>query len=139
MSARFATTSAKIEQLQKQIEQTNIQIASTKDTLKMNQGILKNITQLAREGAISQIQYLKQQEEVRNAQSQLDQYSQEKARLLAEISTEKAQLTNTVAVSRKDWLDKIAANNQKIAEIDSQLTKAIVENNKKNCRNRFAN
>jgi hemolysin D len=131
LDARVTASQSEIEQLKRQVEQTEIKIASTKDTLKMNQGILNNISGLAQEGAISQIQLLKQQEEVRNAQSQLEQLMQEKARLLAEIAGGRAKLQNTVAVSRKDWLDKIAVNNQKIAEIDSQLTKAIVENNKK--------
>jgi HlyD family secretion protein len=131
LDARVTASQSEIEQLKRQVEQTDIKIASTKDTLKMNQGILNNITGLAKQGAISQIQLLKQQEEVRNAQSQLDQLTQEKARIRAEISGGQAKLQNTVAVSRKDWLDKIADNNKRIAEIDSQLTKAIVENNKK--------
>lgn len=131
LDARVNASQSEIEQLKRQVEQTDIKIASTKDTLKMNQGILNNITGLAKQGAISQIQLLKQQEEVRNAQSQLDQLSQEKARIRAEIAGGQAKLQNTVAVSRKDWLDKIADNNKRIAEIDSQLTKAIVENNKR--------
>jgi hemolysin D len=131
LDARVTASQSEIEQMKRQVEQTEIKIASTKDTLKMNQGILNNISGLAQQGAISQIQLLKQQEEVRNAQSQLKQLMQEKARLQAEITGGRAKLQNTVAVSRKDWLDKIAVNNQKIAEIDSQLTKAIVENNKK--------
>jgi hemolysin D len=131
LDARVTASQSDIEQLKRQVEQTEIKIASTKDTLKMNQGILNNISGLAQQGAISQIQLLKQQEEVRNAQSQLEQLTQEKARLQAEITGGRAKLQNTVAVSRKDWLDRIAVNNQKIAEIDSQLTKAIVENNKK--------
>jgi hemolysin D len=131
LDARVTANLSEIEQLKRQVEQTEIKIVSTRDTLKMNQGILNNISDLAKQGAISQIQLLKQQEEVRNAQSQLDQLTQEKARLLAEINGGRAKLQNTVAVSRKDWLDKIAVNNQRIAEIDSQLTKAIVENNKK--------
>jgi hemolysin D len=131
LDARVTASQSEIEQLKRQVQQTDIKIASTRETLKMNQGILNKISGLAKERAISQIQFLKQQEEVRNAQSQLDQLTQEKARLQAEISGGQAKLKNTVAVSRKDWLDKIAANNQKIAEIDSQLTKAIVENNKK--------
>jgi hemolysin D len=119
LDARVTASQSEIEQLKRQVQQTDIKIASTKDTLKMNQGILNNITGLAKLGAISQIQLLKQQEEVRNAQSQLDQLTQEKARLQAEIAGGKAKLQNTVAVSRKDWLDKIAANNQKLAEIEN--------------------
>lgn len=131
LDARVTESRAEIEQLKRQVEQTEIKIISNTDSLKMNQGILNNISGLAKVGAISQIQFLKQQEEVRNIQSQLDQLMQEKAKLEAQIIGGQAKLKNTVAGSRKDWLDKIAFNNQKIAEIDSQLTKAIVENNKK--------
>lgn len=131
LDARVTVSQAAIEQLKRQVQQIEIQRASIKDTLRMNQSILDNITPLMKDGGISKIQYFKQEEEVRNAQSQLDQLKQEKAKLLAEIDEGQAKLQNTVAISRKDWLDKIAQNNQKISEIDGQLTKAIVENNKK--------
>ena len=131
LDARVAAAESQIDQLKRQFQQTEIKLASTKDTLKMNQGILENITPLMKDGGISKIQYLKQQEEVRNAQSERDQLTQEKARLTAGIAEGQAKLHSTVAVSRKDWLNQIAENNKKIAEIDSQFTKAIVENNKK--------
>jgi hemolysin D len=52
--------------LSRQLNQSQIKLVSTQDTLKMNQGILDNITPLMNDGAISKIQYFKQQEEVRN-------------------------------------------------------------------------
>lgn len=131
LDARLAAAESQIDQLKRQFQQTEIKLASTKDTLKMNQGILESITPLMKDGGISKIQYLKQQEEVRNGQSERDQLTQEKARLTAGIAEGQAKLYSTVAVSRKDWLNQIAENNKKIAEIDSQFTKAIVENNKK--------
>lgn len=39
----------------------------------MEQGIFNDITPLANDGAISRIQYLKQQQEVRNALSEVQQ------------------------------------------------------------------
>ncbi|MBD0264400.1 MAG: HlyD family efflux transporter periplasmic adaptor subunit [Tolypothrix sp. Co-bin9] len=131
LDARVAAAESQIDQLKRQFQQTEIKLASTKDTLTMNQGILESITPLMKDGGISKIQYLKQQEEVRNGQSERDQLTQEKARLTAGIAEGQAKLYSTVAVSRKDWLNQIAENNKKIAEIDSQFTKAIVENNKK--------
>jgi hemolysin D len=131
LDARVAAASLEIDQLRRQLEQADIRIASTKDTLKMNQGILNNISGLAKQGAISQLQLLKQQEEVRNAQSQLDQLIKEKFKLQAEIAEGKAKLVNTQAISRKDWLDRIAENAKRIAEIDSQMNKSIVENSKR--------
>ncbi|MBD2607972.1 HlyD family efflux transporter periplasmic adaptor subunit [Scytonema hofmannii FACHB-248] len=131
LDTRITAATSQIDQLKRQFQQTDIKLVSTKDTLKMNQGILDNITPLMKDGGISKIQYFKQQEEVRNAQSEIDQLTQEKARLRASIAEGIAKLHSTVAVSRRDWLNSIAENNKKIAEIDSQFTKGIVENNKK--------
>ncbi|RCJ29622.1 hemolysin D [Nostoc minutum NIES-26] len=131
LNARVMAARMEINQLSHQLNQTDIKLASTQDTLAMNIGILDKLTLLMKDGAISQIQYIKQQEEVRNARSEIDQLSQERFRLQSAISQAQAKLQNTVAVSRKDWLTQIAENNKKIAEIDSQLTKTILENNKK--------
>ncbi|MEH1899523.1 MAG: HlyD family type I secretion periplasmic adaptor subunit [Nostoc sp.] len=135
LDARFTAAKLEIDQLNRQLNQSQIKLVSTKDTLKMNQGILDNITPLMNDGAISKIQYFKQQEEVRNAQSEIDQLTQEGFRLQSAINQAQAKLQSTVAISRKDWLTQIADNNKKISEIDSQLTKAIVENNKKIAEN----
>jgi len=135
LDARLTAAKLEVDQLSRQLNQTQIKEVSTKDTLKMNQGILDNITPLMNDGAISKIQYFKQQEEVRNAQSEIDQLIQEGFRLQSAINQAQAKLQSTVAISRKDWLTQIAENNKKVAEIDSQLTKAIVENNKKIAEN----
>lgn len=131
LKARVIAARMEVNQLSHQLYQTDIKFAATKDTLSMNNGILDKLTLLMKEGAISQIQYLKQQEAVRNTQSEIDQLNQERFRLQSAINQAQAKLQNTVAISRRDWLTQIAENNKKIAEIDSQLTKAIVENNKK--------
>ncbi|BAZ02926.1 hypothetical protein NIES37_69390 (plasmid) [Tolypothrix tenuis PCC 7101] len=131
LDARVAAANLEVDQLSRQLKQTEIKLISTKDTLAMNTGILDNITPLMEDGAISKIQYLKQQQEVSNAQSEIEQLQQERLRLQSAIGQAQAKLHSTVAVSRKDWITQIADNNKKIAEIDSQLTKAIVENNKK--------
>ncbi|GAB1538942.1 HlyD family type I secretion periplasmic adaptor subunit [Scytonema sp. NUACC21] len=131
LNARVAAAKLEIVQLQHQRQQAEIKQASTLDTLAMNKGILDSVTPLMQDGAISKIQYFKQQQEVRNGQSEIDQLVQERARLNSAIFQAQAKLQNTIALSRQDWLQQIADNNKRIAEIDSQLTKAIVENNKK--------
>jgi len=60
----------------------------------MNQGILKDFKPLAEVGALSRIQYLKQQQEW-SAKSEADQLLQEQQRLKLEISTAKSKLLNT--------------------------------------------
>jgi hemolysin D len=131
LNARVAAAQLEVDQSKRQLQQAEIKLATTKDTLVMNQGILDNVTPLMQSGAISKIQYLKQEQEVRNALSEIEQLIQEKARLQSAIAQGVAKLQNTVALSRRDWLNQIAENNKRIAEIDSQLTKAIVENNKR--------
>ncbi|MFQ4141315.1 HlyD family efflux transporter periplasmic adaptor subunit [Chlorogloeopsis sp. ULAP02] len=131
LNARVAAAGLEIDQSKRQLQQAEIKLATTKETLVMNQGILDNVTPLMQSGAISKIQYLKQEQEVRNALSEIDQLIQEKARLQSAIAQGVAKLQNTVALSRRDWLNQISENNKRIAEIDSQLTKAIVENNKR--------
>ncbi|BBD70426.1 hypothetical protein NIES4072_67920 [Nostoc commune NIES-4072] len=113
LDARFTAAKLEIDQLNRQLNQSQIKLVSTKDTLKMNQGILDNITPLMNDGAISKIQYFKQQEEVRNAQSEIDQLTQEGFRLQSAINQAQAKLQSTVAISRKDWLTQIADNNKK--------------------------
>ncbi|MBD2468816.1 HlyD family type I secretion periplasmic adaptor subunit [Nostoc sp. FACHB-145] len=131
LNARIVAAQSEIEQFQRQLQQADIKLASNLENNQMNQGILNDVTPLMKDGAISRIQYFKQQQEVRNTQSEIDQLTQEKSRLHSAISQAKAKLINTIALSRRDWLNTIAENNKKIAEIDSQLTKAIVENNKR--------
>lgn len=131
LDSRVAAARSQVDQLTRQLNSTRIQLASAKDTVAMNREILQNITPLAKEGAMSRIQYLKQQQELRTSVAQVDQLQQEQQRFLLEIDEAKSKLQNTVAVDRKDVLTKIAENDKKIAEIDSDLTKAIVENNKR--------
>ena len=97
----------------------------------MKQGILKDIIPLASDRAISRIQLLKQQQSVENNSSEIEQLTQEIARLKLAISQAQSKVLHTIANSRKEELTLMAENNKRIAEIDSQLTKAIVENNKR--------
>ena len=131
LNTRTAAEQLEVEQLTKQLNQNQIQLTNIKDTLAMNQAILNDFKPLAEVGALSRIQYLKQQQEVRSANSEADQLLEEQQRLKLEISAAKSKLFNTLALSRKDLLTQIAANDIGIAEIDSQLSKAMVENNKR--------
>ena len=131
LEARVVAAEMEIKQLERQLKQAKIRRKEQSDNLTMNQSILDNVKPLMKDGAISSIQYLKQEQEVRTAQSEISQLTEETARLQSAIAQAKAQLQNTVASTRKEWVTAIADNKKRIAEIDSQLTKAIVENNKR--------
>lgn len=131
LSTRFAAARLQADQLARQLTQTQVRLEAARKALALNQKILRNITPLAETGAISQVQYLKQQQEVDTNQSEVDQLLQEQERIQYAIAQADAQAQNTVAVDRKDLTARLAENEKRIAEIDSQFTKAIVENNKR--------
>ncbi len=131
LSSRAAVAQSEVEQLIRQLHQTQIQLASAQDTLTMNREILQNLDSLAKEGALPRIQYLKQQQEVRTNKAEAAQLRQEQERLLLAINQAKSKLKNTIELDRKEVLTQIADNDKAIAEIDTQLTKAILENDKR--------
>ncbi len=131
LSSRVNAARLETDQLTRQLEQTDIKLASAKQTLKLNQGILVDVMPLAQAGAISRIQLLKQQQEVQVAMAEANGLVSEQARLKSAISQAKSQTQNATDLSRQQWLNFVGTNEQSIAQIDSELTKAIVENNKR--------
>ncbi|AFZ33400.1 secretion protein HlyD family protein (plasmid) [Gloeocapsa sp. PCC 7428] len=129
-ASREAAAQLEIEQLQQQLARTEVELAGAKDIVVVNEQILQDIEAVAREGALSRVQYLEQRQKVRSGQSEVEQLTKERSRLQLAINQAREKLENTQALSQQDVLTKMAANDQKIAEIDTQLNKAIVENEK---------
>ncbi len=129
--SRTATVQLEIEQLKRQLQQTQVRLTSAKDITSINQGIYNDLEPVAKEGGISRIQFLKQQQELRTNQAEVAQLAQEEERLKLAIAQSGERLKNTIALSTQDIWVKITENQKKIAEIDGQLNKAIVENQKK--------
>jgi hemolysin D len=128
---RAATGRLETQQLQQQWQQTQAKLATAQKTLNINQRLLNDVAPLAKTGAISQVQYLKQEQEVEANRSEVKQLQQEMARLQFAIAQSRTKVDNTQAVDRKDLTAKLAETTQKIAEIDSQLGKAMVESQRK--------
>jgi hemolysin D len=131
VATRTATLELETQQLGKQFNQAQIQLASAKDMLAVNQRILNDIEPLVKEGAIARIQYLKQDQEVRKNQAEVAQLAQEQQRIRLAISQGQEKLENTIALGKKEILIRMAENNKRIAEIDSQFNKLILENEKR--------
>ncbi|MBE9005619.1 HlyD family efflux transporter periplasmic adaptor subunit [Fortiea sp. LEGE XX443] len=117
-----------VEKIKKQLTQNIVKIADTKSSLEIQQGILNKLKILAEEGGVSQLQYLNQQQQVQNLQAEVAQLEEEDKRLKFDIEKGRQQLSNTVAVSGKNVLEKISENKQRIADIDSQFIKIVLEN-----------
>ena len=129
--------------------------AQAKESLAIEEETLKAILPVFQEGGLSKIQVdqqqqrvndrkasindaLKegnlerdrQQQQVTTLQAEIQRLLQEQQRLTLDISQAREQLNNTTTLSKKDLLDQTAANRKRLSEIDSQLNKSIVENDK---------
>lgn len=128
--ASSRTQSARLEkqQIQRRLRQVEVQIDDAKTQLQTEQEILQEMSPLMEEGAVAKLQFVRQKQKVQQQQARLNQLQEERERLLLDIDQAGEDLQNTEAVTQKDSLDRIAQNKKQIAQIDSQLTKAIVDN-----------
>ncbi|MEM7725351.1 MAG: HlyD family efflux transporter periplasmic adaptor subunit [Cyanobacteria bacterium P01_A01_bin.45] len=118
-------------QLAKQFAQNTVRLNNAQSVLKINEEILQDLTPLFKEGAIARLQYRQQQQEVNNRQAQVAELQQEAQRLELAIAQSGKRLQNTVSGSDDEVLTRIADNEKRIAEIDTQFNKAIVDNQKR--------
>jgi HlyD family secretion protein len=137
-------------------ERNRDSIEQAQKSLEIEERTLSSISPLVEKGALAKLQMDRQQQEVNDRRATLvqqrsegqieyDQQQQqittllaEQARLLEEekrlsldIAQAREQLINTTVFSEKDALDRMADNEKRIADIDSQLNKSIVENSKR--------
>ncbi len=181
LRSRTEAARLEVEQLEKQLNQNQVQLTDIKaqlvtgkqvlaqikernrdsmeqaeKSLAIEEKTLSSISPLVEKGALAKLQMDRQQQEVNDRRAALvqqrsegrieyDRQQQQNTTLLAEqsrlleeqqrlgldIAQAKEQLINTTIFSEKDALDRIAENEKRIAEIDSQLNKSIVENNKR--------
>lgn len=129
--SRVTDAQLRIRELEKQLSQTQVQLATATKVVGLNQQILDRIEPVAKEGAVSQLQYQRQQQEVLTRQAEVERLTGEQQRLLVQMSQAKEQLQNTISLSAKDVFTKIADNQKRIAEIDVDLVRFRLENNKK--------
>ncbi len=131
LASRTASANLEVEQIKKQLSQNEIKINDTKANLTIEQQILVKLDNLVKNGAIAQLQYLQQQQKVQSLKAQILQLEEEQKRLEYGTQKPREELNTTVAITSKNILDKIVTNKQNIAEIDSQLSKILLENDKK--------
>ncbi|MBG1261611.1 HlyD family efflux transporter periplasmic adaptor subunit [Nostoc commune] len=128
LDSRSSAARLEVEKIKKQLAQNKYKLEDSKASLAIQVGILGKLKILSEEGGISQLQYLNQQQEVQNRTAEVAQLGEEEKRLQFDIQKGQQELSNTVAVSDKNILDKIADNKQRIAAIDSQFMKVILDN-----------
>jgi hemolysin D len=131
LDSRSQAAEANIAQSLEQLNQTRINRASKANALEIDTKILGDLETAVKEGAISRVQYLKQQQQVIALESEIQQLSLEDQRIQSAIAEGQARLNNTFDITRKELTSQIADNTKRIAEIDSQFTKALVDNTKR--------
>ena len=130
LNSRLSISALEVEQLQRQLTQTRQQLSNARRNLRVNEDILNRLRPLVERGGFSEIQFLSQEQEVSNRQTEVNTLLEEEERLLVAISQAEEQFSSTALISREELLERIAANQNEIANIDSQLTKIILENEK---------
>ena len=130
--SKVTAAQLQIQELEKQRSQALEELATARKILNVNQGILQRITPLATgEGAISQLQYEEQKQEVFSRQGDVNRLGGEEKRLAISIDHAQEDLQNTIAASAKEILSRIADNHKRIAEIDTDLGQKRLENKKR--------
>jgi hemolysin D len=131
LNSRISAATLKVAQSEKQLEQNQVQLADARMKLATEATILNKIEYAVQEGAIAQLQYERQKQEVESGKAEIDQLIAEEKRLKDQINQGKAELQNTNESYQKTIRDQLAENQKRLSEIDSQLTKIMVENSKK--------
>ncbi|NJM66108.1 MAG: HlyD family efflux transporter periplasmic adaptor subunit [Acaryochloris sp. RU_4_1] len=127
-TTRANATQAEAAQLQQQAAQAAIELASAQKTLATNQSLLKDMSSLVASGGIARVEQTKQAEAVQKAEAEVLRLQREQIRMKLAISQAQEKYSNTLSLSRKDLLDNVSINEKRIAEIDSQFAKAMVDN-----------
>jgi hemolysin D len=97
---------------------------------RQRQEVNDRVSKLVEQKASGTIEYNKQQQEIQTHLSEIGRFQEEEKRLRLSIAQAREKLSNTNFITEKEVLDKIGENQKRIAEIDSQIVKAVVDNDK---------
>ncbi|MGB7085726.1 MAG: HlyD family efflux transporter periplasmic adaptor subunit [Phormidesmis sp.] len=128
LSSQQRINGLQTDQLREQLAQTKVQLANAESDLATNSEILSRLKILNDRGAVAELSYLQQEQEVNNKQTEVNTLRQEIERLNFQISQAQQEVSRTSFESRETLQDRISANDQRIADIESQLTQLILEN-----------
>ncbi|NEP17781.1 MAG: HlyD family type I secretion periplasmic adaptor subunit [Leptolyngbya sp. SIO4C1] len=130
LSSQQRINALQVNQLTEQLDQTQIQLSNAKSDLSTNREILERLARLNEEGAVAELSYLQQQQEVNNKLTEVNTLTEEAARLRFQIAQAEREIDRTRFESDRTLQDRIAANDERVAQIDSQLTQLILESEK---------
>jgi hemolysin D len=129
--ARIAAATLQIQASQTQLRQTQAQLVTAQQSLRLTENIRDRIKPIVAAGAVPVIQLQQQEQEVLGRRSEVEKLFGEQQRLQVTITQGQEQLQQVTATTQKENFTKIADNQKRIAEIETQLSRSQLENQKK--------
>jgi hemolysin D len=129
--ARIAAATLQVQSAQKELTQTQSQLKTAQQSLRISENIRDRIQPIVIAGAIPAIQLQQQEQEVLGRRAEVEKLLAEQQRLQSTIDQSQTQLQQVTATTQKEKFVKIADNQNRIAEIDSQISRTQLENKKK--------
>ncbi|MEC4806955.1 MAG: HlyD family efflux transporter periplasmic adaptor subunit [Jaaginema sp. PMC 1079.18] len=126
-AARERSAQLEVAQVQRQVNQSQLELAEARAKLANEQEILGRLQKLAEDGAIAQLQYLEQRQTVVTEQARVSQIEQEIERLRLQMNQGESEVITTTATVENDLRDAMSVNTKRIAEIDSQISQAVLD------------
>jgi HlyD family secretion protein len=127
---RLAGLQAKILEAENKLLETRQKLKDTRNILQSNQEILARMKPVVDQGAFPKLRYQQQEQAVFQNQSDINTLIQQDKQAQNVIAQLQSQLQNTSAFSAKDVLTKITENQKRISEIDSQINRTKIDNQK---------
>jgi hemolysin D len=125
--ARRRASDLQVAQIRQQLIQTQVKIADARAQLVTQEDVLARLQRLAEDGAIGQLQYIEQKQKVQTQQAEINQLVEEAKRLQLDMAQGREETIVTVSSDENEVRDRIANNEQRMAEIDSQLSQAVLQ------------
>jgi HlyD family secretion protein len=121
----------KAELAERDLAATNIQLAQVRLLLENSRKILDSFRKLAAKGSVSGNEFLAREIETIKTEAQLKQNESLLLRLQVEINRAKEEATNINTAYRKEAMFRLGQNTNKIAEIESGLTRMRLANSQR--------
>lgn len=128
--SQAAAARARISQTQEELNKTRESLRSARENLKIDEKLYSDLAGLLAEGGIQRYQVARQEQQLIQSRSEIEQLAKDEQRLQYQLAQYQQELATTMATSSTDLLDRMAANTKQIAEIDTTLNKAILDNEK---------
>ncbi len=117
-------------ELREQLDQARLQLVNARNDLATNREILDRLERLFKEGAVAELSFLQQEQEVSNKIAAVGTLEEEISVLQFQITQAETQVDRTDSSSEVELYNRIEVNEQRVDDIESQLGQRIIDNNR---------